>query len=250
MKRSTRRGYYLHILAIFASFSLGAGTALAVDESGMTAGASQICDSVVGQRATSGLQTAVSGSDNYYRNAFTPPPQLSQIANTPCMSKELQRINSQFMNMLRPTGLGAVASAFGGGSPVSSIMNNSFKGDVTNFNSAASIIPQMLNFQSMASNVLGGLLSSLGLGDAFSGQMCGLMMDMVLKYIQCENPIKFPNLSNLFGNLNLNMPGGCAGQALRTGMNFAQKLQDQQPMSQMREMPEMRTFDGTAFRRQ
>jgi|GEM_PF-6976022 len=208
----------------------------------------KICQEDIQARVAQQMQAALTMRQNFENTYFTPPPQLSQIANTPCMSNELQRINRQFTGMLSS---GLAGTGMFGGSAISQIMNNSFKGDVTNFNSSASILPGMMNFQSMASTALGGLLSNLGLGDAFSGQVCGLMLDMILKYIQCENPIKFPNLKDLFGNLNANLPSSCASKALSAGMSNMMMQQQQQPMAQTYQAPPAtRTFDGTAFRRQ
>lgn len=182
----------------------------------MAAGA--ICSTVISNTASNATGAALSGLDNFRRNNLTPPAMISQVSNTPCMSNELGRISNQMGTMLRG-GVAGVGSAVGmTGSPISTLMNAAFKQDFQAFNSAARSIPAMLNFQGMASQALGGVLDSLGLGGAFGGMMCGIMLDMVLKYIQCENPIKFPNLSDLFGKLNLNLPGGCAGQALRQGI--------------------------------
>lgn len=198
--------------------------------------AGPICAPAIQQMNSNGISASLSGRDNFTRNNLTPPAMLGQVSNTPCMSNELQRLQGQFSGMLRGGVAGVGASIGMTGSPISSIMNSAFKSDFQVFNSSAMSIPKMLNFQSLASNTLGSLLgslgSSLGLSSVFSSQMCGIMLDMVLKYIQCQNPIKFPNLSDLFGKLDLNLPGGCAGQALRTGIYGAARTDAVKGLSQ------------------
>jgi hypothetical protein len=44
------------------------------------------------------------------------------------------------------------------------------------------------------------------------------MVDMVLKYVQCENPIQLPSLGNIFGSLNNLLPNNCAGNAARSAL--------------------------------
>jgi hypothetical protein len=44
--------------------------------------------------------------------------------------------------------------------------------------------------------------------------ICGLMVDTLLKYIQCEIPLNFPSLGSLTGGLGNLLPKGCAGNAI------------------------------------
>lgn len=182
--------------------------------------AGPICDPKIGAEVTNQVQAALARKTDFIRTYMTPPAMISQVANTPCVSNELGRISNQMGTMLRG-GVTGVGSAVGLGSsgPVGTLLNQAFKQDFQAFNSAASMIPRMLDFQGLASQAMGSVLQSLGLGGSlFASQMCGMMLDMVLKYIQCENPIQFPNLNNMFGSLNLKLPSSCAGKAASEGL--------------------------------
>ncbi|USO07418.1 MAG: hypothetical protein H6866_08370 [Rhodospirillales bacterium] len=187
----------------------------AYDGKATNTGTNLLCDEKIYARVSEQVNAAVSRKNEFVATNMAPPPSVAQVTNTPCMSKELQRIGNQFSNvpsMYSNQFLGGLLSA---GGPISGLMSKMFGAQMQSFTQAAQFLPKMLNFQSMAQSALSSLMDSLGLGDAFSSQLCGLMVDMILKYVQCENPIKLPSLGKL-GSLNNLLPKGCAGDALRS----------------------------------
>ncbi|MCB1539112.1 MAG: hypothetical protein KDJ49_09130 [Alphaproteobacteria bacterium] len=210
------------------AFAAGAWLALA----GPVFAGGQICDSVMTQGVSAQIDRYVTAKNEFVSTNFTPPPSVAQVSNTPCMSKELQRISNQFSNVPSMYSNQFIGGLLSAGGPISGLMAKMFKANIDSFNDAAKMLPKMLDFQSMASSALGSLLDSLGLGDAFSSQLCGLMVDMLLKYVQCENPIKLPSLGNLFGSLNNLLPKGCAGSALRSALYQAGNLEAMQTRNQ------------------
>ncbi len=179
----------------------------------------QLCDPEIEAAVSAQVNASVARLNEIVNTQYTPPAPLSQIANNPCSSKELNRITRQFSYAPSRYINQAKNNVLSAAGPVGGILQNLFKSEIASINQAAANLPKMLNFQSMASEALGSLMSSLGIGgDAFSSEMCGLMVDMVLKYVQCENPIKLPNLGNFTGSLNDLLPNGCAGAALRSGL--------------------------------
>ncbi len=180
------------------------------------------CDSNIRAGVSAQVDAATAARTNYQNNQLTPPAPLSQLSNQPCMSKELNRITKQFSYAPTRYANNIMGQALSAAGPVGGILQNLFKSEISSINAAAASLPKMLNFQGLASEALGGLMSSLGIGgDAFSSELCGLMVDMVLKYVQCENPIKMPSLGDLFGNLNNLLPNNCAGNALRSTLYAA-----------------------------
>ena len=45
------------------------------------------------------MEAAMSVTNDTIKQNVTPPPSLSQVANTPCMSKELQRVANRFFDL-------------------------------------------------------------------------------------------------------------------------------------------------------
>jgi hypothetical protein len=217
---SFKRSFSFKFILLMACFVAGQAFAFAAHAT-QTGGSNPICDQEISQGVSDQLNASTDGVTNFQRQNYTPPAALSQVSNSPCLSKELGRISNQFSyapSRYSQQLTGGLLSAAG---PVSGIMQKLFKSEIDSINSAASSIAGMLDFQGMASDVMGSLLGSLGLGDAFSSELCGLMVDMMLKYIQCEKPINLPSLGNLFGNLNNLIPNNCAGNALRSGLYAA-----------------------------
>jgi hypothetical protein len=225
-----KQGFSFKIILLTVCFLTAFGS---VSHAADFVNANPVCDNSIGQGVSAQVNKyAVGIPTDYYRTNYTPPMSLGQVANTPCMSKELQRITNQFAYAPSMYGQQLTGGLLSAGGPVSGIMQKLFKSSFQSINSASSIIPGMSSFQSMASSVMGDLMSSLGLGDAFSSEVCGLMVDMVLKYVQCENPIQLPSLGNIFGSLNNLLPNGCAGSALRSTLYQAADTQSLNVFSQ------------------
>lgn len=220
--------------AFAADTAPSSSTPAASSSSSSTSGSSSnpMCSSVMNTGLSTQLDRQRAFSNDTVRQIYTPPPSLGQVTNSPCASKELQNISNKFANapsryMMQATGgLNVLAG------PVSGIMNNFFKAEISSINTAASSLPRMLNFQSQASSALGSLMSSLGLGSVFSSELCGLMVDMLLKYVQCAAPIKMPNLGSLTSGLNNLLPNNCAGNALRSTLYAAGRTQSVKTLSQ------------------
>ncbi|USO07420.1 MAG: hypothetical protein H6866_08380 [Rhodospirillales bacterium] len=217
-------------LSQFAGYSAEGGPECGGGGNG-SAVSGKMCDQAIYAGVSDQVNGAVSRKNEFVATNHSPPPSVAQVTNTPCMSKELQRIGNQFSNvpsMYSNQFLGGLLSA---GGPISGLMSKMFGAQMQSFTQAAQFLPKMLNFQSMAQSALSSLMDSLGLGDAFSSQLCGLMVDMILKYVQCENPIKLPSLGKL-GSLNNLLPKGCAGDALRSTLYQAANMQSLRTASQ------------------
>jgi hypothetical protein len=172
-----------------------------------------LCDPNIYALTSLQVEKALNYKDDYIRANYTPPATLAEIDKTPCSSRELQRISNQFAYMPTRYTSGIFSMVKGLLGPVTGILNKLFKSEIDSINSAVAAIPRALNFQAQASAILGDLLSSLGLSDEFSSELCGLAVDMLLKYIQCEVQPHLPNMGSF--NFSLNLPG-CAGAALRS----------------------------------
>jgi len=96
-------------------------------------------------------------------------------------------------------------------------MNNFFTSGFDSINKVSKMLPSMMNFQSLASDALGDVIGQLGNQLGFSSDLCGLMVDTIVSFIQCQFPIQLPDIGNLGSslNINLNLGNSCAGNALR-----------------------------------
>ncbi len=178
--------------------------------------AGPMCDPNIRARVAEQVQMAVTQKADFMTTMATMPRPVSEVANTPCVSNELQRIANQFAyapTMYSANILGQLSGLAG---PVSGLMNNMFGSLFQSVTKAANLNPLAQQFNNFASNTLGSLLSSLGLGGPFSSALCGMMVDMVLKYVQCAAPIKLPDLGNLTGSLNNLLGNDCIGSALKS----------------------------------
>jgi len=201
----------VRIFALLGCLFLG----LSVSQASAAASSEELCDSGLSQRLTDALKAKAAFRNDALRQDFTAPASIEQVANTPCVSKELDKVVSKFSGA-PSTMIGQLTG--GGGGPIGSIMNKFFRSGFKSLSNAAQFVPQMLNFQGQASGVLGDLLGGLGGGDAFSDELCGMMVDMLVKFVQCQVPLELPQLSSLTGSLNNLLPQGCAGNAMRDGL--------------------------------
>lgn len=170
----------------------------------------QLCDPNIKSQIVDLLNAHRTFKGERMRQVMAPPAPRDQIANTPCVSNELNNVVGQFSNA------GNIVNVSGGGQ-VGGILNGFFKTGIESMNNAASVMPAMLGFQTQASAALGGLLQSLGVGSEFSGELCGMMMDMVVKFVQCAVPLELPSFDMSLGGFDMNnlLPDNCAGQAAR-----------------------------------
>ncbi len=225
------RAFFFRIIALVGCFLLGMTSfgAMATSTTG-----NPICSTTMLQGVSAQVDRYVTAKNEFVGTAVTPPAQVSQVANTPCMSSELQRITSSFSSQLSMYSTQVTSPLTGG--LIGGLMMQFFKSETTALNSAASLVSSAFNFQSMASSALtstlGSFMDSLGLGSAFSSQLCGLMIDMLLTYLQCQNPIQLPNLGNLFGSLDSLIPNNCLGSALRSTLYGAGSMQGMRTMNQ------------------
>lgn len=173
--------------------------------------AGEICDTGLEGRLRDQLERNAVAYQDYLHQAIAPPADVDQIANGPCISKELERVTSQFSN----AGAGLMSNPINMSGSASGILNKFFQAGFESLNETASFLPKMLDFQSQASAALGDLLGSLGNSMGFDSELCGMMVDMIVKYVQCQVPLEFPDLGNLNFSLNINLPDNCAGNVLR-----------------------------------
>ncbi len=214
------------IVAICLFFGFANGVASAADD--------PRCAPAVRSGISAMVQRSNAMAPDIRRNSWGPPPSVQQAMNIPCKYNELQRISNQFA--YAPTGagssvLGQLNSLAG---PASGLLNNYFKADITAFGSMMKSAGGLsLDFGGFVQGQLNTLLGSLGLGNSpFAGALCGMMVDTLLKYIQCESPIKLPQLGSLTGSLNNLLPKGCAGEAVRGALYAAGSTQEFKPMNQ------------------
>jgi hypothetical protein len=220
----------LRIIMLASIFVLAMGSAAWADATPDAAnGGNPICDQRTYEGVSAQLERYNNLKDDYVRANYTPPPPLAEIDNTACSSRELQRISNKFAYMPTRYTSGIFSMFKGLLGPVAGIVNKLFRTEIDSINSALAAIPRALNFQSQANAILSDLLSSLGLSDEFSSALCGLMVDMLLKYIQCEVQPSLPNLGNL--NFSLNLPG-CAGAAVRSTLYAAGNMRSLSTFSQ------------------
>lgn len=178
----------------------------------------EICDPGIKSQIITYTDAVTAFRQSAMQQVITPPPAPSMVANTPCVSKSLQNVTDQFSNMpkqyiqqktgslLYPTKISA-----------SNILNQFFQAGILSLNNASQILPKMMDFQGLASDALGGMLSSLGVSSAFSDELCGMMADVVVNYLQCQFPINIPSFGSL-GSLNDLLPSNCAGNAARDAL--------------------------------
>lgn len=178
-----------------------------------------ICDPSIKAQATNLSQAVMTFRQEAMQQIVVPPPAPSMIANTPCFSKELQRVTDTFSSMPQNFMGGMTNGLAGIMGPASGIMNQFFEAGVNSINQAATTVPNMLNFQQHASDALSGLLSGLGASTGFSNELCGMMVDMVVNFLQCQFPLDLPEFPSFdmggFPSLNDLIPSGCAGDAAR-----------------------------------
>lgn len=178
--------------------------------------ADELCDTGLNSRIRDELQRNATAIQDAMHQAIPGPADRDQIANTPCVSQQLNNVVGQFSNAGSGM-LGGLGNAVNINGNVGGILNKFFQSGFESLNEAAGFMPAMLNFQTQASSVLGGLLGSLGGGasNPFSSDLCGMMVDMIVKFVQCQLPMQLPDIGNLNLSLNIDMPDNCAGNALR-----------------------------------
>jgi len=179
------------------------------------------CDSSMREGVKAQLERSGAVMTDFKTTNSTMPRPISEVANTPCMSNELQRISNQFAYAPSMYAANILGQLNGLAGPVSGLMNNMLGSLFTSFTNAANMNPLAQQFTNFAQTQISGIFTSLGLGGAFSSALCGMMVDMVLKYVQCANPIKLPDLGKLKGSLNDLLPKGCAGAALTSALYAA-----------------------------
>jgi hypothetical protein len=189
------------------------------------------CASNIRAQIQAATDMSTARAQNIFRSVYTAPAPLSQVANMPCQSRELQRIGNSFAYEPSKYGYQVQGIANGLAGPASALMNSFFRAGIKDFHDMANYgsVAQAA-FQDYASQQLGGLLSSLGLEDTpFNDALCGLMVDALVKYALCELPdVNLPDLPNL-GSWGI---PGCAGEAITGALNEAAYNQSIIPMNQ------------------
>jgi len=221
--------------SVLNSGSNGAGT-----------GTSVMCDPNIRARVTEQVQVGTQMMADFKATVSTMPRPLSEVANTPCMSNELQRISNQFAYAPSMYAANILGQLNGLAGPVSGLMNKMLDSLFTSFTNAANMNPLANQFTSFAQTQISSIFTSLGLGGAFSSALCGMMVDMVLKYVQCVAPIKLPSLGQLTGSLNDLLPKGCAGAALTSALYAAGNSSALQSLAQPITVPSGGLFSTSA----
>lgn len=189
-----------------------------------TAQANTTCSPAISQGVLQQANAVAAFRQNAMQQVVVPPPAPSMIANTPCFSKELQRVTDTFSSMPQNFMSGMTSGLAGIAGPASGMMNQFFEAGMLSMNQAAQSVPAMLDFQSLASDALSNLLGGLGASSGFSSELCGMMVDVVVNFLQCQLPLELPEFPSFdlgFGSLNDLLPDGCAGNAMREGIYAA-----------------------------
>jgi len=142
-----------------------------------------------------------------------PPADRTTIANTPCISQEMNKITGQFSDSGQ--GLLGQLTGLGGGSS-GDIMSGFMNAGLKSLMDASKIMPAMNSMQTEAQSALQGVINQIGSSLGLSGEVCGLMVDTVMKFIQCSMPpIQLPSFDLSLGgaSMNLQLPDNCAGKA-------------------------------------
>jgi len=216
---NTTVGQYMAKFAGYQTPAGGDGTQCG--NQSRTDSASPMCDPTIRARVAEQVQAGVQMMADFKVTNSTMPRPISEVANTPCMSNELQRISNQFAYAPSMYAANILGQLNGLAGPVSGLMNNMLGSLFQSFTNAANMNPLANQFTQFAQTQISSVFTSLGLGGAFSSALCGMMVDMVLKYVQCVAPIKLPSLGQLKGSLNDLLPKGCAGAALTSALYAA-----------------------------
>jgi len=209
-------------------------------------GSSVMCDPNIRARVTEQVQVGTQMMADFKATVSTMPRPISEVANTPCMSNELQRISNQFAYAPSMYAANILGQLNGLAGPVSGLMNNMLGSLFKSFTNAANMNPLANQFTQFAQTQISSVFTSLGLGGAFSSALCGMMVDMVLKYVQCVAPIKLPSLGQLKGSLNDLLPKGCAGAALTSALYAAGNSSALQSLAQPITIPPGGLFSTAA----
>jgi|GEM_PF-1758760 len=238
-------GYGTDVAKYFNAFAGSACTAGSGTPTAET-NSSPMCDPTIRARVAEQVQAGVQMMADFKVTNSTMPRPLSEVANTPCMSNELQRISNQFAYAPSMYAANILGQLNGLAGPVSGLMNKMLDSLFTSFTNAANMNPLANQFTSFAQTQISSIFTSLGLGGAFSSALCGMMVDMVLKYVQCVAPIKLPSLGQLTGSLNDLLPKGCAGAALTSALYAVSNNSAVQSLAQPITIPSGGLFSTTA----
>jgi|GEM_PF-4355664 len=176
-----------------------------------------ICDTGLEARIRQELEKNVMAQQDLLNNTIPIPADRDQIANSPCMSQQLDGITAQFSNSA--SGLGNIFGGFGSSGAGSDVLNGMFSSGFTSLNNSMKVLPDFLSsFQTQASKALGDLIGNLKNVTGFNLDpgLCGMMVDMIIGFVQCQNPIQLPDLPNLSTSLNFKLPGDLSCPANKT----------------------------------
>ncbi|MBU6234999.1 MAG: hypothetical protein KGQ41_04070 [Alphaproteobacteria bacterium] len=184
----------------------------------------QQCSPRLAEMFRNANDAALAKKTDIFMTVMGPPITPQYVQNTPCKSREIQRISNQFSyapSFYAADALGQLNGLLG---PVSGIMNNFLGADMQALMRGSQNIGGLAGqmFQNFAQSSLNNMMQSIGLADTpFAAALCGIMADAILSYVMCEAQFKLPSLGRLTGSLNKLLPKGCAGEAVRKALYSA-----------------------------
>lgn len=141
----------------------------------------------------------------------SPPESISAVANTPCMSQQMASITNQFSNA--PSSYASQAVGAVTGNPAGTLVAGVFRSGYNSITSNMASWPQKIGLQAQFGKAMTYTFKQLGISNSpFADDLCGLMLDTVLNYIQCGTNLSLPSLGNL---PTFNLPGSCEAQIAR-----------------------------------
>ena len=177
----------------------------------------EICDRRIKEQLDNKAHAIATKRTEEARQILTPGPSISMLSNSGCASKELNKISNRITESLI------------------SPMNAFFRAEFFSLTSAAmQWHPRLAGFQKVSSDALSELLKrQLASLNPFGDELCGMMTDVVLNYIQCERPIRTVNLGDLTGPINRLLDvNSCGGAALRSVIYSKNLAASREPLAQ------------------
>lgn len=175
-------------------------------------GSSQICDKRMYQGVKDQAERMIAVKEDVALRGDSPPENISAVANTPCASQQMASITNQFSNA--PSNYAGQVLNAATGNPAGTLVAGVFRSGYNKRREGIASWPQAIGLQSQFNKGMTYVFGQLGLSQSpFADDMCGLMLDALLSYIQCSTNLSLPNLNIP----TFQFPGGgeCGSQVAR-----------------------------------
>lgn len=170
-----------------------------------------ICDKKIFADVQKQVMGVVAARNQIAAALDSPPESISAVANTPCMSQQMASITNQFSNA--PSNYASQAVGAVTGNPAGTLVAGVFRSGYNSNMSAMASWPQKIGLQEKFGKAMTAAFAKLGLSNSpFADDVCGLMLDTLLSYIQCTANLSLPSLGNL---PTFQFPNSCDAQVAR-----------------------------------